>query len=428
MPFVQSLPTEWGANRPNKRNLDASIEAELAAALKDDGLIAALSETQETKQAPKMPGAKQKGPIVAIHGKDVFVQMPGGRGQGVLPIQQFGEKKPVIGEEVEFDIERADGRNGVIILTMEGATAVVTNWSAVKLGMVVEAKVTGLNKNKTGLQVEVNGIKGFMPISQVDIGRVENPEAYENQSLRCQVIELNPEERNLIVSRRVLLEKERAAKAEEFWAGLAEGQVRKGIVKSIKAFGAFVDIGGADGLIPISEFSWQRVENIEEIVKPGQQVEVLVNRLDFDNRKIGLSLKALQGNPFQTFADTHRPGARITGKVTRIMDFGAFVEVAPGIEGLIHVSELSTSRVRRVRDVVAEGDEVSVQVIEVDVQSRRIALTLKTIQAEAEMASEAAAQAEAEADRKAALDNMANRKPSATNLRGGMGGGAIKFG
>jgi small subunit ribosomal protein S1 len=422
------LSKEWGANLPNKRMLDASLESELDALLKDESIAAALSETQREPQAPKMTDGRKKGKIIAIHGRDVFVDVPGGRGQGVLPLEQFTDKKPVIGEEVEFAIERVDGANGVLVLTMEGATQVVTNWNVVQLGMIVEAKVTGLNKNKSGLLVEVNGLRGFMPMSQVDLGRVEQPEAYENQRIKCMVVELNPEERNLILSRRALIEKERAAKAEEFWANIAEGQVRKGVVKSIKPFGAFVDLGGADGLIPASEFSWQRVNNLEEVVKPGQDVEVMVQRLDLEHRKIGLSLKALQNNPFNDFANQHRPGTRLSGKVTRLAEFGAFVELAPGIEGLVHVSELSTQRVRRVYDIVAEGDEVSVQILSVDPQSRRVSLTMKAIEAEAASAADAASAAEAEADRKEAADRMANRKPSSGNLRGGMGGGAIKFG
>ncbi len=429
MPLVAPKPKQWGDNKPNKRSLDAEIEAELDAALADESIMTALAETEQPKPTPKLPGQKKRGTIVSIHGKDVFVEVPGGRSQGVINIMQFGEKKPAIGDVIEFDVERFDGANGLLVLTMDGAVQTVTDWSVVQLGMIVEARLTGMNKNKNGFLVEVNGLRGFMPISQLDIYRVEQPEAYENQRLKVQVIELDPVEKNLIVSRRAVLERERQVKAEEFWTTITEGKILKGVVKSLKPFGAFVDLGGADGLIPISEFSWQRVENIEDHIKLGQEVEVMVNRLDFDNRKIGLSLRAMQSNPFTTFAENHRPGTRLTGKVSRIAEFGAFVELAPGIEGLIHVSELSTERVRRVRDLLAEGDDVTVQIVNVDPQTRRVALSLKAVTGEAEAEAEALSAAEAENDRKAALERMANRTPSSANLRGGVGsGGPLFFG
>jgi len=274
--------------------------------------------------------------------------------------------------------------------------------------------------------VEVNGIKAFMPISQADLYRVEQPEQFIGQKLKCVVIEVDIHDRNLIVSRRALLERERKMKEEEFWSKLEEGQVRKGIVKTIKAFGAFVDLGGADGLIPISELSWTRVGTAEEVVKVGQEVEVKIARLDREARKIGLSLRAMQGNPWDDFARDHRPGVRIEGKVTRIADFGAFVELAPGIEGLIHISELTTGRVRKVSDAVSEGQMVTVQIVNIDTDQRRIGLSLKAIAAEAEQAADDSETKEEADDREEAAALMATRKPS-LNLRGGVGGTPFKF-
>jgi small subunit ribosomal protein S1 len=234
------------------------------------------------------------------------------------------------------------------------------------------------------------------------------------------VAEVNPAERNLIVSRRAVLEREKQQKAEEFWKNIQEGQVRRGIVRSIKPFGAFVDLGGADGLIPASEFSWQRVNDLNEYVKIGQEVEVLVNRVDFEARKIGLSMKQLTVSPFEEFAKRVKAGSRVTGKVSRIADFGAFVELEPGVEGLIHVSELSTQRTRRVRDIVSEGQSVEVEILSVDPAARRIALSLKRIAQDKEDAEDATAEAEHEAAMKAAEEAMANR-PVNPNLRGGIG-------
>jgi small subunit ribosomal protein S1 len=326
---------------------------------------------EQKPQAAGTPGQRKKGRVVGIHGKDVFIDVPGGRSQGVLPLEQFEGATPKIGQEVEFDIERYDAANGLLVLTREGSAQAVTDWSGLALHMIVEARVTGTNKNKTGLTVEVNGIKGFLPASQLDLYRVEDIEQFNNQRMKVEVIELDPSERNLIVSRRSILERERQQKAEEFWKTIAEGQVRKGIVKSIKPFGAFVDLGGADGLIPVSEFSWQRVNDLSEFVKLGQEVQVLVSRIDHDARKIGLSLKQLTTSPWDEFAERVKAGARITGKVTRVAEFGAFVELEPGVEGLIHVSELSNQRVRRVRDVVSEGQSVEVEILSVDPAARR---------------------------------------------------------
>ena len=415
---------DFAALRPNRRALDQSIEAELNAALAGfdvSGTVAA----PEGRPRPQ-PGVqpKKRGTVVGIHGKDVFVDVPGGRSQGVLPIQQFEANPPQIGDTVEFDIEGYDGANGLLKLTMTGASAVVTDWSSVAVGMVVEAKVTGVNKNKTGLLVEVNGIKGFLPISQISMYRVENTDEYLNQKLKVEVVELDAAERNLVVSRRIMLERERARLAEKFWAEIEEGQVKEGIVRSVKPFGAFVDLGAADGLVPISELSWSRVGDPSEIVSIGQKVEVVVHRLDRDARKVTLSLRGTIRSPWQDFADANKAGARLTGKVTRIAEFGAFVEVAPGVEGLVHVSELSTQRVRRTQDVLKEGQTVEVQLLSIDTQARRMSLSLKSLMSEAEVAEHAKTQAEDEADRKEAAERMATRKAN-PNLRGGIGGGKL---
>jgi small subunit ribosomal protein S1 len=424
-----SLIKDFGALKPNNRELDKMIEDELSQAMSGFEVEATVAQ-EETNQKPKAAGTpggqRKKGRVVGIHGKDVFVEVPGGRSQGVLPLQQFEGKTPTIGDEVEFEVERYDAGDGLLVLTREGAAQSVSDWSSVALHMIVEVRVTGTNKNKTGLTIEVNGIKGFLPASQLDLYRVEDLDQFLNQRLKVQVVEISPEERNLIVSRRALLERERAQKAEQFWTEIEEGQLRKGVVKSVKPFGAFVDLGGADGLIPVSEFSWQRVNDLNELVKVGQEVQVMVARLDRETRKIGLSIRALTTSPFDEFTKENRVGSRLTGKVTRVAEFGAFVELAPGVEGLVHVSELSTQRIRRVRDVVSEGQTVEVDILNMDPTSRRIGLSLKSIAKQKEDADEAASEAERVADLKAAEDVMANR-PVNPNLRGGIGSSSIRF-
>jgi small subunit ribosomal protein S1 len=287
---------------------------------------------------------------------------------------QFPNGPPALGSEVDINIEGYDNANGLLILTRRGA-AVEAAWSSVAVGMVVEARVTETNKG--GLAVAVNGIRGFMPISQIDLYRVESTDQYVNQKLLCMVTEVDVEERNLVVSRRVLLEKEREEQREKLWQELAEGQVRKGVVRSIRDFGAFVDLGGVDGLLHISEMSWQRVQKAEDIVKPGQSVEVVVLKIDHEKRKLSLGLKQLTTSPWDQAGMKYAPNTVVKGKVTRIMEFGAFVELEAGLEGLIHISELAPQRVRKVGDVVQPGQEVQVAVLRVDPAQKRISLSLK---------------------------------------------------
>jgi len=425
--------SHFSTTKPNKRELDQAIEAEMAAAMAgiDVGGMLANPEDQAkpvaARTAAAMPGGRKRGRVVAIHGKDVFIDVPGGRSQGVMPILQFEGQIPQLGDEIEFSVERYDASNGLLVLTRDGAVQSVSDWSSVSLHMIVEARVTGVNKNRTGLMVEVNGLKGFMPISQIDLYRVEQPEQFIDQRMKCEVVELDRGERNLILSRRVLLERERQLLQEEFWNKIEEGQSLTGTVSSLQKFGAFVNLGATDGLIPMSELSWSRIADASEVVKVGQKVDVIVHRIDREKRKIALSLKQLHGNPWDDFAGDNKPGARVRGTVTRTADFGAFVELAPGIEGLIHISELSTNRIRKATDVVQVGQPVEVQILTIEPQMRRIGLSLKTIMAGDEAVASAAAEAERMADMTAANERTATR-PANPNLRGGIGDKKPLFG
>ncbi len=409
-----ALRTEQGFGAgPRLKDLDNEIERELEEAM--GGLSAKDLLGERMQHAPRAPagaappGGKKKGKVIKVHGPDVFVEVPGGRSQGLLPILQFPEGPPVVGTEVDVEIEGYDEANGLLILRRKGA-AQEADWSTVANGMTVEARVTATNKG--GLSVDVNGIRGFMPISQIDLYRVENPEEYVNQRLLCLVTEVKPDERNLVVSRRALLEKEREENREKLWTELAEGQVREGIVRSVRDFGAFVDLGGADGLLHISEMSWTRVQDANTIVQPGQRIKVIVLRIDREKRKVSLGLKQLTTSPWQQ-ADANYPiGAVVKGKVTRLMDFGAFVELEPGIEGLIHISELANQRVRRVGDVVQPEQQVEVSVLRVDPAQRKISLSLKAVKSKEEAA--------AEEEEEEVVETKPPR-PRTTPLRGGIG-------
>jgi small subunit ribosomal protein S1 len=398
---------------PRLRDLDASIEKELEEAM--GGLSGKELYGEPPRGKPQVPPdgsppGRKKGKVIAVHGADVFVQVPGGRSEGLLPLAQFEGETPAVGSEVEVRIEGYDPANGLLLLTRQGA-AVEADWSTVAEGMIVEARVTETNKG--GLTVDVSGLRGFLPISQIDLYRVEQPEQFLNQRLKCLVTEVNKEERNLVVSRRALLEKEREEQREKTWISLAEGQVREGIVRSVRDFGAFVDLGGVDGLVHVSEMSWQRVQNPADLVKPGETVKVVVLRIDPETRKIALGLKQLQASPWDTISENYPEGSTVKGKVTRTADFGAFVELEPGIEGLIHISELSGQRVRRVTDVVQVGQEVSVVVLTIDKGQRRIGLSLKAAQPQAVE--------EPEEEEEGPVEVKPPR-PRTTPLRGGLGG------
>jgi small subunit ribosomal protein S1 len=362
--------------RPSRRPaFDADIEQQMQAALAGLDEKAIYGEAPKGKPAkPEPQEKKKKGRVVSLHADDVFMDI-GGRSQGVLPLNQFPEGKPKIGDIFDVEIEGYDRANGLLLLTRTGATQRVEDWSSVAEGMIVEARVTGTNKG--GLQVDVNGLRGFIPISHIELFRVEDIGPYVNQRLRCMVTEVKPEERNLVLSRRALLDKEREESREKTWNELAEGQVRKGVVRSVKDFGAFVDLGGVDGLLHVGDMSWSRVENAGSVVQPGQALDVLVLKVDRDKRKISLGVKQLGPSPWDDIGKSYPEGTIVTGKVTRLMDFGAFVELPGGIEGLVHISELAPKRVFRVGDVVKAGQEVQVKVLKIDSAQRRIALSIK---------------------------------------------------
>jgi small subunit ribosomal protein S1 len=413
------------AEAPKLRDLDAEIEAELDAAMAglDPQSLLENPEKGKERRDPRRGDAAQlqKGAVMRVHHGDVFIEMPGGRSQGLMPTTQFPEGVPAVGTPVDFHIERYDPANGLFMLTREGQV-VAADWSTVQIGQVVEARVTDVNKG--GLSVEVNGIRGFLPISQIDLYRVEQPEQFVNQKLLCMVAEVNPEERNLVVSRRALLERERQEKQEQLWAEVKEGQIRKGTVRSVKPFGAFVDIGGLDGLVPVGEMAWKRVQDPAEIVQVGQAVEVSILRVDKEARKLTLSLRQLTASPWDTAAANYLPRSLAKGTVTRTQQFGAFVELEPGIEGLIHVSELAPNRVFNVLNVVKPGQEVEVMVLNVDTDQKRISLSLK--QAQQAKAPPPVKTDEPEPEEEEEAPPSKPRKHQ-TPLRGGIGSGGPLF-
>jgi ribosomal protein S1 len=369
-----------------KRHWDSDLDAELEAAMA--GFDASALEVNDPGRLPRGERAGgmapqggrgqetrtglQMGKVISVRGKSVFVDL-GAKSEGVLPVEQFTGDLPKPGDTIEVRIDHFDTAEGILILSLKGA-AVEASWENLRKGLIVEAKVTKTNKG--GLDVEVDGIRGFLPIGQIDINRVEDAAIYVNQKFRVVVTEANQREKNLVVSRRDLLEQERAEKREETWKTLEEGQIHKGVVRTIKSFGAFVEIGGVDGLIHVGDMAWSRVSDPSSLLKPGDEVEVKVLKIDRVTQKVGLGLKQLMPSPWDRVEEKYHRGQSVPGKVTRLMDFGAFVELEPGIEGLIHISELSPSRVRRVIDIVKPEQEVEVRIVKIDPDEKKIALSL----------------------------------------------------
>jgi small subunit ribosomal protein S1 len=369
-----------------KRQWDDELEAKLEAALQgfdpqslEFARTGPRTRADDRAHVPKggvgqeeTPGPRQ-GKVIRVRGDQIFVDL-GGKSEGIIPTAQFEDGLPEPGSMIEVVVDRFDPAEGLLRLSRKGA-AVEANWENLRKGLIVEARVSKVIKG--GLEVQVNGIRGFLPIGQIDINRVEDAAVYMNERFPVLVTEVNAREKNLVVSRRELLERVRAELREKTWSAIEEGQVREGTVRSIKPFGAFIDLGGVDGLLPIGEMSWARVSDPATLLKSGQAVQVKILRIDREKQKVTLGLKQLMASPWDDIEDRFVAGLTVTGKVTRLMEFGAFVELEPGVEGLIHISELGPKRVFRVKDIVEPGQEVQVRILKVDPDSQKISLSLK---------------------------------------------------
>jgi small subunit ribosomal protein S1 len=293
-------------------------------------------------------------------------------------------------------------------------------------GTIVDARVTAHNPG--GLECTVNNIRGFIPFSQVALYRVETLDEFVGQTLTCVVTEANPDRRNLVLSRRAMLERERAEAKEKMMASLAPGQIHEGVVRKLMPFGAFIDIGGVEGLLHISQLAWGRVKHPSDVLSEGQHVKVRVEKIDPETGKIGFAYRDMMESPWTAAPHKYSPRTVIRGPVTKLMDFGAFVELEPGIEGLVHISELSHKRVFRVSDVVKEGDVIEAEVLSIDPDAKRISLSIKALhqpeptKAELEAQAETAALAEAPAEGTPPAEPPKPKKPGKEKpLTGGLG-------
>lgn len=358
---------------------DDLLQQELDDALGGMSLMDMLDEEEAAARGGRgapPPGVK-RGRVISVTPEEVFVDM-GGKSTGMLPSLQFeDEPLPQVGDWIDVTIAGFDSKDGLLKLSRQGAVQAAT-WASLDEGMIVEGRVTGHNKG--GLELNIDGIKAFMPISQVERGRVEDLAPYVNKRLKCEVTEVRRDEKTVVVSRRNVLDMEAAEEARKTFETLAEGQIVKGTVKTIMPYGAFVDIGGMDGLLHIKDMAFTRVEKPEDVVRTGQQIEVMVLKVDRENRKIGLGLKQVMPDPWND-ADLKWPvDTTVTGRVTRLEGFGAFVELEPGVEGLVPISEMTFERrIKHPSEIVKAGEVIKVRVLSVDLAQRRISLSIKRV-------------------------------------------------
>jgi small subunit ribosomal protein S1 len=366
---------------PNIRDrLTPDLEAEFAEAVGGVAIDEMLSSNLSGMEVELEPDSRVQGTVLTTQRDLVFVDL-GSRKQGIIKLASL-DAPPEPGTPIEAIVSRFDAAEGLYELSLPGKAVEVGDWSSVSEGMIVEARVTGHNKG--GLECDVNQLRGFIPAGQVSMYRVEDLSKFVGERFNCVVMEANRDKRNLVLSHRAVMEREKAEAKDKLMETLEVGQTHEGTVRSLQDFGAFVDIGGVDGLIHISQLSWDRIRHASEVLEVGQKVKVKIQKIDPQNGKIGFTFRDLAENPWDRAATKYLPRTRVKGTISRLMEFGAFVKLEPGVEGLIHISELAHKRVFRAGDIVSEGQEVEVLVMSVDVENQRIGLSLKALESRPE--------------------------------------------
>jgi small subunit ribosomal protein S1 len=324
-----------------------------------------------------------EGTVVKVDRDEVLLDI-GYKSEGVIPARELSIRNDVdpseivsLGDPIEALVLQKEDKEGRLVLSKKRAQY-ERAWGTIEKIKEEDGVVSGpvIEVVKGGLIIDI-GLRGFLPASLVELRRVRDLQPYVGRSLEAKIIELDKNRNNVVLSRRAWLEETQKEQREDFLHNLKPGEVRKGVVSSVVNFGAFVDLGGMDGLIHVSELSWKHVDHPGSVVQVGDEVEVQVLDVDLDRERISLSLKATQQDPWQEFATNHRVGELVYGRVTKLVPFGAFVQVGDGIEGLVHISEMSAHHVDLPEQVVTPGEELWVKIIDLDLQRRRISLSIK---------------------------------------------------
>jgi small subunit ribosomal protein S1 len=328
-------------------------------------------------------GQVVNGTVVRVDKDEVLVDI-GYKSEGVIPVSELSIRRSInpadevsVGDDIAALVLTKEDAEGRLILSKKRARFEIA-WKAIETAHENGAPVTGrvIEVVKGGLILDL-GVRGFLPASLVDIRRVQDLEEFTGQELICKVIELNRQRNNVVLSRRAVLEEERKDQRQRILDQLNPGDKVEGTISNIVDFGAFVDLDGMDGLIHISELSWSHVNHPSEVLEIGQTVNVQVLDIDRERQRISLGLKQTQSDPWQDVLNSHQEGDVVEGTVTKVVTFGAFVEILPGVEGLVHISELAQHHVENPREIVSQGDKVKVRIVEVDADRRRLSLSLK---------------------------------------------------
>ncbi|MEX2459157.1 MAG: 30S ribosomal protein S1 [Actinomycetota bacterium] len=344
-------------------------------------LIAAIEESLKDFK----DGDLVSGKVVRIDRDEVLLDI-GYKSEGVIPAKELSIRHDAdpneivkVGDEIEALVLQKEDKEGRLILSKKRAQY-ERAWGRIEEAMKAGVTITGpvIEVVKGGLILDI-GLRGFLPASLVDLRRVRDLHPFVGQQLECKIIELDRNRNNVVLSRRAFLEESQSEGRKQFLQNLKKGERRTGTVSSIVNFGAFVDLGGVDGLVHVSELSWKHVDHPSEVVTVGQEVEVEVLDVDLDRERVSLSLKAIQEDPWKEFERKYSAGEVIAGQVTKLVPFGAFVRVGEGIEGLVHISELSEEHVESPESVVTVGETVKVKVVDVDVSRRRISLSMRQV-------------------------------------------------
>jgi small subunit ribosomal protein S1 len=348
-------------------------------------------------------GQRVTGKLVLVGEKESFLDF-GGRCEGVIATRELmdekGELRHKVGDTLHVTVESAEGQ---VVLTLGRRPGPLPK-EILKQRFEARVPVEGVVKatNKGGFEVTVRGRRAFCPYSQIDIIYCDKPESYIGKRLSFLIVRIDGGARNIVLSRRAILEEERKRKVEETEARLRPGEVFEGVVSRVLPFGAFVDIGGVEGLLHVSEVSHSHVQDPSAVLAPGQQVQVKVLGIEEGKkgRRISLSMRALEPDPWAAAVESLHVGNTVAGKVARLADFGAFIEIAPGIDGLLHVSEISTEHVKHPNEVLTPGETIEVRILDVDLEKKRIALSRKALEADAKRREEKARTAEMRKRRK----------------------------
>jgi len=356
---------------------EEEIEKEVSAAI-GDADTENLEQLYEESVKDFEVGSILKGKVIDVRGNEVIVDV-GYKSEGIIPIDEFGSPPEVSpGMEIEVLLEDVEDDSGMIVLSKKKADR-IRGWERIisecKEGDVVTGVV--MRKIKGGLLVDI-GVPVFLPASQVDIRRPGDIAEWVGKEVTCKILKIDKDRRNIVVSRRKLIEEEREEKKKELLAVIKEGEVRKGVVKNIADFGAFVDLGGIDGLLHITDMSWGRISHPSEMVALDQEIEVKILSVDRENEKIALGLKQLTESPWENIEEKYPVGSKVTGQVVNVTSYGAFVKLEDGVEGLVHISEMSwTRRINHPSEVVAIGDTVEVVVLGINKEKQEISLGMK---------------------------------------------------